>query len=134
MNIAKNRSSRVLLLLPTASVLLWAGSGCSQETLKSAASDAQKNVVIVNREAQRAERKARPQLNKLAVGARVTAALKANQNLPATIRVDADEDGVKLRGSVRTAAEKSLAERIARDTLKSDKTVQNDLEVKGSHD
>lgn len=120
---------RGAVLLGLAGIALL--SGCSQETLNSAARDAQKDAAIVQREANRAEKKARPQLNKLSLGARVTAALKANQNLPSTIRVDADEDGVKLRGSVRTEAEKKLAERIARDTLSADKKVQNDLEVKG---
>ena len=67
----------------------------------------------------------------LTIGARVTAALKANAQLPSGIRVDADADGngVKLRGSVNSEAQKSLAERIARDTLGPDKTVQNDLLV-----
>ena len=104
-------------------------AGCSQETLDSASRDVKKDAAIVDRETQRAERKARPQLQKLGLGARVTAALKANQNLPGTIRVDAGEDGVFLRGKVKTEAQKNLAGRIARDTLAADKSVTNDLEV-----
>lgn len=114
-------------------LLLIAGivlSGCSQETVVSASRDVARNTEIVAREAKRAERKARPQLTMLQIGAKVTAALVANENLPPTIRVDADEDGVKLRGTVKTQAQKDLAGRIARDTLKEDKTVTNDLKVK----
>lgn len=110
-------------------MLLAAAAGCSQQTIESASSDIRGNAEVVKREAQRAERKARPQLSKAALGARVTTALRANENLPSTIRVDADENGVKLRGTVRSEREKSLAGRIARDTLSEDKTVQNDLKV-----
>lgn len=103
--------------------------GCSPETVQSARRDAERNAEIVGREAKRAERKARPQLNALQLGGKVTAALLANDNLPKTIRVDADERGVKLRGTVKTEAQKALAGRIARDTLKADKTVTNELKV-----
>lgn len=103
--------------------------GCSQQTIESATRDTAKNVQVVSREANRAERKVRPELNKLKMGARVTTALKANENLPLTIRVDADDKGVKLRGKVQTEAQKALAERIARDTLDPEKTVTNDLKV-----
>lgn len=106
-------------------------SGCSPQTVESASRDVTRNTEIVAREAKRAERKARPQLNKLNIGLKVTAALKANENLPKSIRVDADENGVKLRGTVDTQAQKDLAGRIARDTLKADKSVTNDLKVKG---
>lgn len=112
----------LLLTLPLA--------GCSQQTLESAREDTARNVEVIQREAKRAERKARPQLRKLELGARVTAALKANEKLPKTIRVDADENGVKLRGTVETPAQRALAERVARDVLKEDKTVVNDLKVK----
>ena len=104
--------------------------GCSPETVQSARRDAERNAGIVGREAKRAERKARPQLSALQMGAKVTAALLANDNLPKTIRVDADERGVKLRGTVKTGAQRALAGRIARDTLKADKTVANELKVK----
>ena len=103
--------------------------GCSRQTLESAQEDTERNVEAVQREAKRAERKARPQLRKLDLGARVYAALRANQKLPKTIRVDADENGVYLRGKVKTQAQKELAGRIARDTLAEDKTVTNDLKV-----
>ena len=121
------RITGVALLLITSISL----SGCSQETIESASRDVARNTEIVAREAKRAERKARPQLTKLQLGARVTAALRANENLPKTIRVDADENGVKLRGTVKTPAQKALAGRIARDTLKEDKTVLNELKVTG---
>jgi len=107
-------------------------AGCSQETIDSAANDAQKNAKIVAREAHRAEQKLRPDLKKLGLGARVTAAIQANQNLPHTIRVDAGTGGVFLRGTVKTEEQKALAGRIARDTLSSEYTVQNDLKVTGS--
>jgi osmotically-inducible protein OsmY len=109
-------------------------AGCSQQTIQSASSDIQRNAEVVQREANRAERKVRPQVRKAGLGSRVTAALLANEKLPSTIRVDADDNGVKLRGSVRTQAEKELAGRIARDTLSDDKTVENDLVVKGKGD
>lgn len=123
-------SAPFLVPLFAAALLLTVGSvGCSPETVQSASRDAQKNAAVVQREAQRAERKARPQFQKANLGGRVLAALLANQNLPHTIRVDASETGVKLRGSVKTSEQKKLAERIARDTLQSGKTVQNDLVV-----
>lgn len=107
-----------------------AGAGCSEQTLRSAASDAQRNSEVVEREAKRAERKARPQLGKLDRGARVTAALRLNKRLPDTIRVDAGESAVRLRGSVRSEDEKELAGRIARDAVDAGVAVENELEVK----
>jgi osmotically-inducible protein OsmY len=109
--------------------ILVVGTGCSQQTLQSAGRDVAKDAAIVQREAARAERKAKPDLQKLSLGTRVTAALQANQNLPSTIRVDANETGVFLRGSVRTASQKALAGRIARDTLAEQYSVRNDLSV-----
>lgn len=123
--------------LPTAFVaftLLTVGiliTGCSQQTIDSASKDLSHDAAIVKREADRAAKKAKPDLQKLNLGARVTAALHANQNLPHTIRVDASETGVFLRGSVKTEEQKKLAERIARDTLSEKYTVQNDLKVSG---
>jgi len=127
--LSRRRARTPALLLP----LLFFGAaaaGCSQQTLESAQQDAARNAEVVQREVNRAERKARPQVQKAQLGLRVTAALKANEKLPKTIRVDADEDGVKLRGTVETAAQKELAGRIARMTLSDDKRVTNDLEVK----
>lgn len=104
-------------------------AGCSQETVESASKDVSQNVKIVDREVKRAERKARPQLDKLKLGGRVTTALRANQNLPTSIRVDAGEAGVKLRGVVKTEEQRELAGRIARDTLKDEYEITNDLKV-----
>ena len=120
--------------------LAFVTAGCSQETVNSAAKDAAQNTAIVQRESNRAERKLRPViadakkqvepgLQKLDLGVRATAALKLNRNLPSTIRVDADTDGVRLRGSVRTADEKKLAERIVRDTLPPGAGLHNDLSI-----
>lgn len=106
-------------------------SGCSQNTIDGAAHDTQRNAAIVQRETNRAVNKAKPQLGKLGLGARVTAAIQANANLPKSIRVDAGDDGVKLRGNVQTEKQKALAGRIAADTLPEGKTVQNDLTVSG---
>jgi hypothetical protein len=99
-----------------------------------------RNTEIVEREANRVEKKVRPAvteakrqvkpgLQKLDLGGRATAALRLNRNLPSTIRVDADPDGIRLRGSVRTEEEKALAERIARDTLPKEATLRNELKV-----
>jgi osmotically-inducible protein OsmY len=104
-------------------------SGCSQETLESAGKDTARNAEAVAREAQRAEKKVRPTLKKADLGLRVTTAIKANQKLPRSIRVDASETGVFLRGNVKSEEQKELAERIARDTLDEKYTVQNDLKI-----
>jgi len=73
---------------------------------------------------------AKPQLDKLDLGARVTAALNANANLPHTIRVDADTTGVRLRGTVNDAHQKALAGKVAQQTLPAGKVVKNELTVK----
>lgn len=104
-------------------------AGCSQETLENVSKDTARNTQVVVREAKRAEKNARPALNKLNLGARVTAAIHANQKLPRSIRVDASETGVFLRGKVKTEEQKTLAERIARDTLDEKYSVQNDLKI-----
>ncbi len=106
-------------------------TGCSQQTINSASNDLAHDATIVKREAVRAEQKAKPDLQKLGLGARVTAALRANQNLPSSIRVDANETGVFLRGSVKTAEQRKLAEHIARETLSEKYSVTNDLKVSG---
>lgn len=104
--------------------------GCSQQTLDSAKSDAQHNASAVNDQAQKAERQARPQIDKLKLQSRVSAALAA-ANLPTTIHVRADADDVYLRGTVNSAGDKTRAGRIARDTLGEDKTVHNQIQVNG---
>lgn len=107
-----------------------AAGGCSQQTLDSAKQDTQRNAAIVNDQAQKAERQARPQIDKLKLQSRVSAALAA-ANLPTTIHVRADADGVYLRGTVNSAEDKARAGRIARDTLGEDKTVHNQIQVNG---
>lgn len=105
-------------------------AGCSQQTLDSAKSDAQRDAAVVNRQAQQAERQARPQLDRLKLQSRVTAALAA-ADLPTTIHVRADADGVYLRGTVNSASDKARAGRLARETLGQDKAVHNQLQVSG---
>jgi len=105
-------------------------TGCSQQTLESARHDAQHDATVVDQQAKQAERQARPQLDKLKLQSRVTAALAA-ANLPTTIHVRADTDGVYLRGTVNSAADAARAGRIARDTLGQDKTVHNQIQVSG---
>jgi osmotically-inducible protein OsmY len=122
--------------MPTSAVLsalLGLGTaltGCSQQTLDSAKQDAQHNAAAVNQQAQRAERQARPQIDKLKLQSRVTTALAA-ANLPTTIHVRADADGVYLRGTVGSTGDKARAGRIARDTLGPDKVVHNQIQVNG---
>ena len=108
--------------------LTLALAGCSQQTLSSAQHDAQHNAAVVNQQAQQAERQARPQVDKLKLQSRVTAALAA-ANLSPAVHVRADAEGVYLRGTVDTAADKARAGQIARDTLGPDKKVHNQLEV-----
>ena len=103
-------------------------AGCSQQTLDSAQHDAQHNAAVVNQQTQAAERQARPQVDKLKLQTRVTAALTA-ANLSPAVHVRADADGVYLRGTVPTAANKARAGQIARDTLGPDKKVHNQLQV-----
>lgn len=118
-----------LLTIVVGLPILAAVSGCSQETLENVSKDTARNAQVVVREAKRTEKNARPALNKLNLGVRVTAAIHANQKLPRTIRVDASETGVFLRGTVKTAEQKAHAERIARDTLDEKYTVKNDLKI-----
>jgi osmotically-inducible protein OsmY len=86
---------------------------------------------VVKPVAEAVGREADRKLDQAKIGGRVLAALRVNANLPKTIRVDADADaqGIKLRGTVKTEEQKQLAERIARDTIGKDKSVQNDLKV-----
>ena len=117
-------NSRQFLALLTTALSL---AGCSQQTLDSAQHDAQQDAAVVNRETQRAAKNAKPQLSKLHLGARVTAALQSADIHG--IRVDADTNGVSLHGTVDTAAQKARAGRIARDTLGPEKTVDNQVQV-----
>ncbi len=105
-----------------------AASGCSQQTLSSARHDAQHNAAVVNQQARLAERQTRPQVDKLKLQGRVTAALTA-ANLSPAVHDRADAEGVYLRGTVNTAADKARAGQIARDTLGPDKKVHNQLEI-----
>lgn len=129
------------LFFPTiAASLLCLVAGCSQQTMDSAAKDAKNDASIAQREANRAERKVRPvvteakrqvapDLKKLDLGARATAALRLNRSLPDTIRVDASETGIQLRGTVSSEADKALAGRVAGDTLPAGATLKNELTV-----
>ena len=93
-------------------------AGCSQQTVDSARKDAQRNLTT-----------AKPQIAKLSLGGRVTAALAAASIHG--VRVDADTSGVSLHGTVGSAAQKARAGRIAQDTLGPDKSVRNRLKVVG---
>lgn len=113
-------------------VICLLGTGCSQKTINSADQDTQHNITALNQKADQLAQQAKPALKKLDTGARVTAAITANQNLHGTdIRVDGDTHGVRLTGTVNTAAQKQLAEQVAKDTLGPGATVQNTLTVKG---
>jgi osmotically-inducible protein OsmY len=103
-------------------------AGCSQQTLDSAQHDAKHNAAVVNQQARLAERETRPQVDKLEMQTRVTAALTA-ANLSPAVHVRADAEGVYLRGTVNTAADKARAGQIARDTLGPDKIVHNQLKI-----
>lgn len=106
----------IILTLFSFTLLLPIVSGCSQQTLDSARQDTQRNVEA-----------ARPSLAKLSLGGRVTAALAA-ANIRG-IRVDAGISGVSLHGTVKTAAEKARAARIAKETLGPEKRVSNQIQV-----
>ena len=108
------------------------GTGCSQQTIDSANHDAQHNINVADQTAKELADAAKPQLKKLDVAAPVTAAITTNPNLHGTeIRVDGRANGVRLKGSVKTADQKRLAGEIARNTLKPGQTVENDLTVQG---
>ena len=105
-----------LFSFPALTLVGIALAGCSQQTLESAKQDTQRNINT-----------AKPQLAKLELGSRVTAAL-ASANVHG-VRVDAGTNGVSLHGTVNSAAQKARAGRIARETLGPDKTVKNDIQV-----
>jgi osmotically-inducible protein OsmY len=108
-------------------------AGCSQQTIQSADKDTQHNIQVLNHTVNQVAKDAKPQIKKLDLGARVTAAITANQNLAGTnIRVDASTNGVRLRGTVKTPAQKALAGRVAQDTIGPGKTVTNALSIKGT--
>ncbi len=104
-------------IIPLLLAAILALAGCSQRTLRSAQQDTRHNINEV-----------KPQLAKLDLGARVTAALKA-AGLNG-VRVDASANGVSLHGPVKSAADKARAGRIAKDTLGPDKSVDNALTVR----
>ena len=112
-------ASALVSTVAAAMLTAFALSGCSQQTIDSAKQDTQRNIQA-----------AKPQLAKLELGSRVTAAL-ASASIHG-VRVDADADGVSLHGTVSSAAQKARAGRIARDTLGAGKTVSNQITVSGS--
>lgn len=132
------KSLRVLLIIGGAVAAL---TGCSRQTINSAQHDANHDVAVLNQQANQLAQKAKPQVDKLnrevkpqldkaGLGAKVTTAISVNENLRHTnIRVDAETNGVRLRGSVKTPEQKALAGRVARDTLGPDKAVANELTV-----
>lgn len=106
-------------------VAIVCAAGCSDQTIDSANKDVQRDVNTIATQA-------KPKLAALDIGARVTAALTANSNLPHTIRVDASPNGVRLSGTVHTANQKHLAGEIAKQTIKPDQHVDNELQVNAS--
>ena len=110
------KRTSIFVVVPALLGLTLASAGCSQQTIDSAKQDTQRNITA-----------ARPQLAKLELGSRVTAALQSAD--VHGVRVDADTNGVSLHGTVSSAAQKARAGRIARDTLGPDKTVKNDIQV-----
>ncbi len=121
------RNMPLALLLFVALLLI---GGCSQQTINSADKDANHDLAVANQKADQAAQQVKPKLDSLDLGARVTTAIQANQNLPHDkIRVDASPNGVRLKGTVNSAAQKQLAGQVAKDTLGAGKTVDNDLTV-----
>jgi osmotically-inducible protein OsmY len=107
-------------------------AGCSQQTVQSAQKDTQHNINVIDQQAKKLSEEAKPQIDKLDLGARVSAALAANDNLRGThIRVDASPSGVRLKGTVKTAQQKTLASQVAKQTLPPGKSVENDLTATG---
>lgn len=120
----KHTNVRLLAALIAAAPVL---AGCSQQTLDSAGHDARNDAAAVSQKAKEAEKQARPQVAKLRMGARVTAALEAAD--VHGVRVDAGDDGVSLHGTVDSAGNKARAGRIARETLGPGGRVRNLLQV-----
>ena len=117
------------IVISLISVVLLLG-GCSQQSVQSTSNDISKGLQTANNAATKASKEVAPSLKKLDLGARVTAALRANANLPDTIRVDAGTDGVRLKGTVETKAQKALAGSVAKATLPAGKSVDNELTIK----
>ena len=118
---------KVLMSLIGAGLLL---GGCSQQSVQSTSNDISSGLQTANNAAIKASKDVAPSLKKLDLGARVTAALRANANLPDTIRVDASTTGVRLKGTVGTNAQKALAGNVAKSTLPAGKSVDNELTIK----
>jgi len=104
--------------------------GCSQQSVQRTSNDISNGLQTANNAATKVSKEVSPSLKKLDLGARVTAALRANANLPDTIRVDAGTDGVRLKGTVDTKAQKTLAGNVAKATLPAGKSVDNELTIK----
>ncbi|MGO8672244.1 MAG: BON domain-containing protein [Capsulimonadaceae bacterium] len=113
--------------LLAAASLLWAG--CSAKSEQTTSQNVSRGVSAVGQEANRIVVQAKPALTELGLGARVTTALRANANLPDTIRVDAGVGGVRLRGQVFSMHQKALAGRVAKQTVPAGITVSNQLVV-----
>jgi hypothetical protein len=129
----KLKMKKVSLAAMTLLALGVFAGGCTQQQQNSASTDLDHTVAVANQAVVKAADDAKPKLAALDLGARVTTALAANQNIPVgEVRVDANPNGVRLRGTVDTAREKHLAAQIAKDTLGPGKSVANDLAVKGS--
>jgi len=120
---------RVAAALAVGSLIL---AGCSQSTIKSAETDTHNNLATAKAETNSIEARIDPDAQKLGLGARVTAALCANSNLPRTIRVDASPNAVRLKGAVQTQAQKTLAGQVAQETVPTGDTVTNAITVNGS--
>ena len=120
------------IVWPFLAVMTTLAAGCSQQTISSAQQDAKHDVAVVDQKAAVVAQQIKPETQKLDLGGSVTTALQVNPNLPHTIRVDASPNGVRLRGYVHTAAQKHLAEQIAKQTVPAGKTVTNELAVKAS--
>jgi uncharacterized protein (UPF0212 family) len=121
------------VLFAAAAVLGLTLCGCSQQTINSAKDDANHDIAVANQKADQVAADAKPDLAKLDLGARVSAALAANDNLKGShIRVDASTHGVRLHGTVKTAEQKHIAAQVAKDTLGPGKSVDNELSLSSS--
>lgn len=108
-------------------ITLFAVCGCSQQTINSAGHDATNDIQKLNQAANKAAAEAKPQLQKVDLGTRVTAALQAAdiQN----VRVDAGVKSVTLVGHVKDQKTAQRALSIAKNTLESTATVKSRLTV-----
>ncbi len=99
----KAKSTKTLIV--SLAALSLALSGCSQQTIEAPAKTPREMSMSFSVRQSVRNAKARPHMSKLDMKTRSTAALKANERLPKTIRVDPNEGGVKLRGTVDAGAE-----------------------------